>query len=306
MAPFRHLLSSKVPFQWSEELQSAFDASKQEILRQCEHGVRTFDPKLPTALATDWAKLGIGYWLTQKHCSCPGDPSSGCCATGWQTVYCGSKFCSPAESRYHPIEGEGHAVITGLSKCRFFILGLENLILCVDHKPLLSILSDKQNLEDIPNPRIMNVKLKSMMYRFKAKYVPGKDHVIPDAFSRRHDSPIHTTPMSNVLPGYSHTLAPPSWVSPPTLAAFDTKSDEDAAEVEGMMAGLVLASIKSINQHSSLSPISSPEYLAALSWLRLEAACQTCSQYKLLHMMVQSGVSDKREDWDKHISEFFT
>ena len=44
MAPFRHLLSSKVPFQWSEELQTAFDASKQEILRQCEHGVRTFDP----------------------------------------------------------------------------------------------------------------------------------------------------------------------------------------------------------------------------------------------------------------------
>jgi hypothetical protein len=72
MAPFRHLLSFKVPFQWSAELQAAFDASKQEILAQCEKGVRSFDPSLPTALATDWSKLGIGYWLTQKHCSCPG------------------------------------------------------------------------------------------------------------------------------------------------------------------------------------------------------------------------------------------
>ena len=133
MAPFRHLLSSKVPFQWSAELQLAFDASKQEILKQCAKGVRSVDPSLPTALATDWAKLGLGYWLTQKHCSCPGAPLPGCCPTGWQTVYCGSRFCSPAESRYH----------------------LNNLILCVDHKPLLAILGNKQRA-DIPNPRLMN------------------------------------------------------------------------------------------------------------------------------------------------------
>ena len=205
MAPFRHLLSSKVPFQWSTELQTAFDASKQEILQQCERGVRTFDPKLPTALATDWAKFGMGYWLTQKHCSCSGDPIPGCCKSGWQTVYCGSKFCSPAESRYHPIEGEGQATITGLEKCKFFILGLDNLTLVIDHKPLLAILDNKQNLEYIPNPRLMNVKLKSMMYRFKVKLIPGKDHVIPDAFSIRQASPISHTDnntMLNVLPGY--------------------------------------------------------------------------------------------------------
>ena len=231
MAPFRHLLSSKVPFQWSSELQVAFDASKQEILKQCEHGVRSFDPSLPTALATDWAKIGMGYWLTQKHCTCPGDPVPGCCPTGWQTTFCGSRFCSPAESRYHPIEGEGQATITGLEKCKFFVMGLKNLILCIDHKPLIAILGDKQNLADIPNPRIMNFKLKSMMYRFKVKYIPGKDHVIPDAFSRRHDSPIaqattvkHVVEgtMSNVLPGYSDSLGPPSWVST-RVSLFDQK-----------------------------------------------------------------------------------
>ena len=104
MSPFRHLLSSKVPFQWSDDLQAAFEASKLEIIQQCEKGVRFFDPNLPTALATDWAKLGIGWWLTQKHCTCPGNQLPGCCPTGWQTVYVGSRFCSPAESRYHPIE----------------------------------------------------------------------------------------------------------------------------------------------------------------------------------------------------------
>ena len=49
MEPFHYLLESKVPFQWSPELQTAFEESKREIIKQCEKGVRLFDPKLPTA-----------------------------------------------------------------------------------------------------------------------------------------------------------------------------------------------------------------------------------------------------------------
>ena len=318
MAPFRHLLSSKVPFQWSAELQLAFDASKQEILKQCEKGVRSFDPSLPTALATDWAKLGIGYWLTQQHCSCPGAPLPGCCPTGWQTVHCGSRFCSPAESRYHPIEGEGLASITGLEKCKFFVLGLKNLILCVDHKPLLSILGDKQNLADIPNPRIMNFKLKSMMYRFQVKHVAGKDNVTADAFSRRPDSPIALTAttkqdldgnMSNVLPGYSDSLGPPSWVSAPSVSALlapTTAEENDASEMDELLTALILSALTEINNTSShLSPVTSPSQPTVLSWSRLEAACLSCEEYKLLHRTIQSGVSDNREDWDHKIVDFY-
>ena len=191
MAPFRHLLSSKVPFEWSPQLQEAFEASKREILRQCEKGVRSFDPILPTALATDWAKVGVGFWLTQKHCSCPisSTPVPGCCPSGWQTIYCGSKFCSPAESRYHPIEGEALAAIYGLQKCKFFVLGLENLILTLNHKPLVPIFNQKQQIEDIENPRILNFKLKSLLFRFTATHLPGKKNATADTFSRKHKLP---------------------------------------------------------------------------------------------------------------------
>ena len=82
MAPFRHLLSTKIAFYWSEELETAFEASKAEIIRQCEHGVRNFRLNAPTALATDWSKLAMGCWLTQKFCDCEGDPMPGCCPTG--------------------------------------------------------------------------------------------------------------------------------------------------------------------------------------------------------------------------------
>ena len=57
MQPFRHLLSSKLPFYWSTELDAAFDASKAEVILQCECGVRNFDPTAPTALATDWSGI---------------------------------------------------------------------------------------------------------------------------------------------------------------------------------------------------------------------------------------------------------
>ena len=115
----------------------------------------------------------MGFWLTQKHCSCSGT-TPGCCKSGWQTVYVGSRFCSDAESRYHPIEGEALSAINGLEKCKFFVLGLANLTLCLDHKPLLGIFGNKNNLESIDNPRLLNFKLKSLLYQFKVVHVPGK------------------------------------------------------------------------------------------------------------------------------------
>ena len=67
---------------------------------------------------------------------------------------------------------------------------------------------------------------------------------------------------------------------------------------------MVLASITEINQ-SSLSPLTSPDHPTALSWARLKAACLSCDQYKLLHKTIQAGVSDKKEDWDQEIVDYF-
>ena len=58
MAPFRRLLSSKVPFAWSEELEVSFNNSKKEIIEHCFKGIRSLRLGAPTALATDWSKLG--------------------------------------------------------------------------------------------------------------------------------------------------------------------------------------------------------------------------------------------------------
>ena len=110
------------------------------------HGVKSFDFNLPT----DWSKLGIAFWLCQKTSSCTGHIMPGCCDTGWQTVLCGSRFCSPAESRYAPIEGEGLASTWGLEKCKFYLLGMKNFTLAIDHNPLVHVFG-QQAIMDIPN-----------------------------------------------------------------------------------------------------------------------------------------------------------
>ena len=64
-----------------------------------------FNPNLPTCLATDWSKFGVGYWLCQKPCACQ-SPLPNCCPNGWQTISVGSRFCNQAKQRYAPIQGE--------------------------------------------------------------------------------------------------------------------------------------------------------------------------------------------------------
>ena len=159
LLPFRQLLRPQVPFYWSDELEALFVECKEEIIRQYEKGVRLYDMSLPTALASDWSKTCMGFWLVQKHCQCPGTPTLGCCKTGWQTVYCGSKFNSGAVSRYHPIEGEAAAAVHALDKTSMFTLGHPNLLLAIDHKPLLKIFGNA-SMESITNPRLFNLKQK--------------------------------------------------------------------------------------------------------------------------------------------------
>ena len=81
------------------------------------------------------------------------------------------------------MEGECLAAAWALEKTKYFTLGAPDLFLAVDHKPLLKILGDKE-LQDIDNPRLQNLKEKTLRYRFKCVHVPGKEHKGADFTSR--------------------------------------------------------------------------------------------------------------------------
>ena len=149
LQPLRQLLKPDQKFKWSDPINNLFEESKYVIISEIDEGVWIFNKNKPICLATDWSKDGIGFWLLQKHCNCE-KLAPFCWCDGWQIRLVGSRFTHAAESRYAPIEGEALAVADALDKARFFVLGCTNLIVAVDHKPLLKILGDR-SLEDISN-----------------------------------------------------------------------------------------------------------------------------------------------------------
>ena len=65
MKAFRHLLSPKVKFVWTEELSLEFALYKENIVRKICEGVKMFEVSRMTALVADWS--GTGLWDCGKN-----------------------------------------------------------------------------------------------------------------------------------------------------------------------------------------------------------------------------------------------
>ena len=183
MAPFKPLLSPKTRYHWDATLEQAFQQSKLEIVKAIEDGVKIFDPSRTTTLSPDWSKTGIGYFLYQKYCECP-SVTTNCCEKGWHITLAGSRFLHKAERNYWPVEGEALAVAWALEDSKFFTLGCSDLHIQTDHRPLVKIFGDR-TLDEIDNRRLINLKEKTMPWRFDIHHVPGNSIPAPDATSRR-------------------------------------------------------------------------------------------------------------------------
>ena len=95
----------------------------------------------------------------------------------------GSRFCTPAEAKYHPIEGELLGVAWALDKISYYTLGCQDLLVLVDHKPLIGLLENRE-LGDISNPRLEGLTEKTMRWKFVIRHIEGATNFGPDALSR--------------------------------------------------------------------------------------------------------------------------
>lgn len=59
MEPFKRLLSPKTKFEWTPELDTAFQMSKNHVVDSILKGVEIFNPHRYTCLRPDWSKTGI-------------------------------------------------------------------------------------------------------------------------------------------------------------------------------------------------------------------------------------------------------
>jgi len=101
----------------------------------------------------------------------------------WSSV----AYCDSDTPDCSPIEGEALAVAWALDDTEFFTLGCNNLIIATDHKPLVKIYGDR-SLDEIINTRIFRLKERTLAWRFKVIYVPGKSIPASDATSCNPDT----------------------------------------------------------------------------------------------------------------------
>ena len=121
------------------------------------------------------------YWdEAQKYCNCNGHTPA-CCKTGWKLTFAGSRLTTKAESKYSPTEGEALTVAWSLHRSKFFTLGCKNLIIATDHQPLLGLF--RKQLYEIPNPRLLPIREKTLMFNFSVVYTPCAFNIGADAIS---------------------------------------------------------------------------------------------------------------------------
>ena len=281
LAPLRGLLKhtdgEKTKFLWNDQLQRAFERSKDHVTNSVVEGIETFDQGRWTCLQCDWSKDGVGFLLLQKHCKCPDpDPLEStlqpCCESGWKTCYAGSRFTNDAESRYAPTEGEALAVAWALKTSRLFTLGCPKLIIVTDHKPLLGILNNR-DLGSIKNPRIRRIKEHTLDYKFEIKHCPGKLHVGADALSRY-----------------------------PVRSSNDT-TDEISEVCEDQLGSIVDHAINSITGIADTG--NEPKFPTALTLEKVQLACLQDTDYQELHTLVTSGFPSQRASVPDHAKTYW-
>ena len=200
-------------------------------------------------------------------------------------MFAGSRFTTDAESRYAPIEGEALAVVYGLESCRIFVIGCPRLIVSVDHKPLLKLLSDDQPLDQVKNPRLQRFKERAMRYRFQIKHTPGRKNSCADAASRhpvedRPDNAELTTDVAitSICNSLSHITEP---------------APETDSEVELTV------------RHETMILTSDSPQLRAVTWDRIKTAAVQDKVCNDLNSIISHGFPHQKRDLPEHIRPFW-
>ena len=110
------------------------------------------------------------------------------------------------------------------------------------------------------------------------------------------------------------------------MATSTEEELQDSVELEERLHGQVLSHIANINYspdslddhcletalqqsmlsqyYSTVSALLSNSSVEVLTWTKLEAACQQCPTYQLLHQTISQGVPEDSRAWDLRIKPF--
>ena len=212
-APIRQLcILSQADFDWSRACERSFQLLQKHLTEPPT--LAYFNIKNQTELVVDASPVGLGAVLIQIN------------SLGQSSVVAyASKTLTPTEQRYSQIEREAYAVVWGMERFRFYLLG-SNFICWTDHKAFLPLFNN-------PNAKLP-IRMEKWMIRVQGfnmvlKYLPGSKNAA-DYLSRHPDSSTAIdSPLVKAAEFHVRTMIEhhsPSIVSPTEIAAA-TLMDSD-------------------------------------------------------------------------------
>ncbi|MCP4341268.1 MAG: hypothetical protein GY799_20885, partial [Desulfobulbaceae bacterium] len=174
--PLTHLTRKGVPFEWTEDCQSAFEVLKAKIVNAIE--LTPFDPTFLILLRTDASDYGLGaeLLLIKDGKECP--------------VTFAARTLSSAERNYSTPEKEALAAVWAIDK-QFskYLLG-HHFIIESDQSSLTVLLS---RFSTRASQRIQRWTEKLRKYDFESRHISGTENKVADFLSRIHyDEPLST------------------------------------------------------------------------------------------------------------------
>ena len=165
----RALLRKDTPWHWGTNQEESFQRVKQIFSNTPVLARYNVDSE--TIITTDASNQGIGATLSQIQ---PDGTR--------RLVAAASRSLNETEQRYAAIEKESLGVCWALEKFSQYILGMTNVTVETDHRPLTTLFGN-MFLDRLP-PRILGYKLRLQRFQFTIKHVSGKNNAAADALSR--------------------------------------------------------------------------------------------------------------------------
>ncbi|XP_052131934.1 uncharacterized protein K02A2.6-like [Frankliniella occidentalis] len=171
--PLRKLTELDVPFEWSEECNSAFENCKK--LLQNSNLLMHFDPKLPIVVCSDASPVGVGAVLAHvvtingKKVERP--------------VMFASATLSKTQQNYAQVDREGLAVIFALTRFYKFLWG-RPFTIATDNSAIQRILHHEKGLPTRTGHRLQHWAMLLQGYSYKIEHRKSHLMSVPDCLSR--------------------------------------------------------------------------------------------------------------------------